>query len=344
MKKLAYLCVVVALAASVRADVPFIARESVTLLQSAKSAKSLAIIRYRLTGGPAIVTVDIQTNVNRSASGPDSDWISIGEVNFRNVAGDVNKLITPSDTEDKVITWMVGEIMPEFKARNDSCRAVVKAWAPDAPPDYMVVDLRRDQNRSTEGPRVRYYVSTNAFPEADNVQNNVYRTDFMAMRLIKARGKTFRMGTPSSTDKEVPHNVTFSEPDFYMAVYPLTIGQTLNIGNWFPGDPYGIMDIQLDNRYGYDYTLYQHHNIVGEVNSNYVAVIVNDWGRIRGKPSDGSWDWPADGHSVDALSVCGQLRNRTGVEFDLPTEAQWEYWLFCKIGHVHSGLRHGVAA
>lgn len=92
MKKLAYLCVVVALAASVRADVPFIARESVTLLQSAKSAKSLAIIRYRLTGGPAIVTVDIQTNVNRSASGPDSDWISIGEVNFRNVAGDVNKL------------------------------------------------------------------------------------------------------------------------------------------------------------------------------------------------------------------------------------------------------------
>ena len=325
MKKLAYLCVVVALAASVRADVPFIARESVTLLQSAKSAKSLAIIRYRLTGGPAIVTVDIQTNVNRSASGPDSDWISIGEVNFRNVAGDVNKLITPSDTEDKVITWMVGDIMPEFKARNDSCRAVVKAWAPDSPPDYMVVDLRRDQNRSTEDPRVRYYVSTNAFPEADNVQNNVYRTDFMAMRLIKARGKTFRMGTPSGSSREVPHNVTFSEPDFYMAVYPLTIGQTLNIGYWFKGDNYGIVDVRLDNC-GWDYTLYQNHRIVDGVNSNYVALIVGGWAKSRGS----SVAWPADGHSVDALSVCGQLRNRTGVEFDLPTDAQWEYC--CRAG------------
>ena len=120
------------------------------------------------------------------------------------------------------------------------------------------------------------YVSTNAFPEADNVQNNVYRTDFMAMRLIKARGKTFRMGSTSKpSNSEAPHNVTFSEPDFYMAVYPLTIGQTLNIGFWFDGDSYGIRDIRLDNC-GWDYTLYQHHRIVDGVNSNYVALIVND--------------------------------------------------------------------
>ena len=230
MKVLTFLCSA-ALSVATFAAAPFIARESVTFSQE---ISSLATIRYRLTGSPAIVTVDIQTNVNGTATNKDSDWISIGEANFRNVAGDVNKLISPSDSEDKVITWNVGEIMPELKTRDGSCRAVVKAWTTDAPPDYMVVDLRRDQNRSLEDPRVRYYVSTNAFPEADNVQNNVYRTDFMAMRLIKARGKTFRMGTPSDesprSSNEAVRNVTFSEPDFYMAVYPLTIGQTLNIG------------------------------------------------------------------------------------------------------------------
>ena len=169
MKVFTFLCSA-ALSVATFAEAPFIDRESLTFSQG---FSSLAKIRYRLTGSSAIITVDIQTNVNGKATNNDSGWISIGEANFRNVAGDVNKLISPSDSEDKVITWNVGEIMPEFKMRDGSCRAVVKAWTTDAPPDYMVVDLRRDQNRSTEDPRVRYYVSTNAFPEADNVQNNV---------------------------------------------------------------------------------------------------------------------------------------------------------------------------
>lgn len=335
------LLAVAAVAATARAGAPAIARESVVLSQDGGIPE--ATIRYRLTGGPAIVTVDIQTNVNRTATGPDEDWISIGERNFRNVSGDVNVLVDPSDDEDRLIVWRVGDLLPGFKARRDSCRAVVTAWAPDAPPDYLVVDLRRDTARPADAPRVRYYVSTNAFPEAANVQDDAYRTDFLALRLIRARGQTFRMGSPAGESgrraNEVVHLVTFSEPDFYAAVYPMTIGQTLNFAHWFRGDDNGILDLQLDGQTGYGVCcLYQSQSLadlaVSGYQTNHVAVCCK-YANARGDSN-----WPTDGHEVASTSLLGILRARTGVAFDLPTEAQWEF--FARAGR--SEARYGNVA
>jgi hypothetical protein len=44
---------------------------------------------------PAVVTLDIQTNVNAAAAVEATDgWVSIGDIHLRSASGDVNKIIS----------------------------------------------------------------------------------------------------------------------------------------------------------------------------------------------------------------------------------------------------------
>jgi hypothetical protein len=125
------------------------------------------IVEYDLANGPAVVTLNIETN------GP-SGWASIGlenvYANADSVTGDANRKVSAAHGR---IVWRAAQAWPERIVKGNNARAVVTAWPVDDTPDYMVVDMTAGEPSAD---RVRYYVSTNSLPGGGLFGNNAYRT------------------------------------------------------------------------------------------------------------------------------------------------------------------------
>ncbi len=162
---------------------------------------------------------------------------------------------------------------------------------------YVVIDLSGGHS-ATSYP-VRYSAV------GPDLNDDTCRTTELWLRKVPAG--TFQMGSPTNEagrqNNETLHNVTLTK-DAYIGVFECTQEQ------W---------KLVMGRREGFfsNETCYATRPVE---NVSYVD--------IRGS-SNGA-GWPANGHLVDNSSFIGRLRARTGLEFDLPTEALWEY--ACRAG------------
>lgn len=284
------------------ASAPVIKPGSVTLTQD--SARRVTI-GYELQNEAAIVTVDIQTN-----------GVSIGAANTRGMYGDVHVKVEPG--KDKKAYWTPVKSWPDQVVSDGSMTAVVTAWATNAPPEWMIVNLDKVYDGRKDA--VKYYTSLDQSPDGGDISNEVYKTSRIVLKRIPAAGVPFMMGSHSSelghTAVEALHKVVLSS-DFYLAVYETTQAQYARMHN----DPPKFYFMK-------DGACRPAENVT--------------WNSIRGKTAY----WPgvsrADGYgSVAEVSFLGSLRKHTGgeVPFDLPTEAQWEF--ACRAG-THTGLYTGT--
>lgn len=131
-----------------------------------------------------------------------------------------------------------------------------------------------------------------------------YKTTKIVMRRVKAAGKTFTMGSPTTEtgrkSDEVQHSVSFSK-DYYISVFPLTVAQ------------YGKIKSGA-------------HSVDKVADGSTVDYVPAQ--EVYPQDPRGTVDFDPSSltrYAVTAASPLGVLRSKFDVDFQLPTEAQWEY-------------------
>ena len=276
-----------AIAATTQAAVPRVSNTQMT-----QAANRLVTITYELADGPAVITLDIETNVTGTA-----EWVSIGGANIQQVTGDVWKKV---ETGSHTIQWRPDLSWPDHKIAAGGARAAITAWALDNTPDYMVVDVSSAAQPDTQ----TYYPAADFVP--GGVTNGLYKTTMLLMRKIMAKDVKWTMGSTSTETqrtaaREGTHQVTLTN-NYYIGVYPVTQSQ------------WGVVATNSSQK-GY-FTTEPAMRPMEQVCYNEIRNAANT------TTANASYNWP---NGPNPSSFLGLLRSKTGLDFDLPSEAQWEF-------------------
>lgn len=140
-------------------------------------------------------------------------------------------------------------------------------------------------------------------------QDRRWKTTDLLLRRIEPTELPVTLGNPKAPagSPDAPHEVEITKP-YYIGVYELTQEQYFHLtSKW------------RENCWGGP----------GDRETRPVQGVSYD--EVRGNTADGI-DWPRTGYAVKPDSIAGLLRELTAfrAEFDLPTDAQWEY--ACRAG------------
>ena len=180
----------------------------------------------------------------------------------------------------------------DLNIKSSNLKIKVEAEEVTSEATYLVVDLSGGTSASSFP--VSYLSSV---PEGG--WSDEYKTTKLVLRLVQPG--TFTMGSPTtevgrdtSANGELQHDVTLTKP-YYIGIFETTQRQYELIKGTNPAD------LNIGPKYPVEQVTYD---------------------MIRG--DDQGANWPAN-NNVDSTSFMGVLRAKTGLTFDLPTEAQWEY-------------------